>query len=434
MTKIIFPDTNVLIHFTPIENWDQEDIMQESEPVIIGITHAIINELDKVKYSSAVSQTTRRRTNDLIKKFSESANHIFNSLQFAFIIQSPDFGEYLQAQAFDKESKDDLFLASVLIYQKENPDDHIIVLTNDFGVRLKCKTRSIAYIAPPAKYLIEETDEVGRLIKKLTAERDHLKNLQPVLTMQFDNQQSYATFIVKEPLDDYTYHVDEKMKEIKLTYPYLTVDAEPTDNAGLITLKLHEKTPDKVAKYNTALDDFYLKYELYLKRIHGMNYKRSLTVELNLELANFGNTPGEDVDVYLHFPDGFTLQDKESYYDKESEPQPPELWRFDMAMPDMMGFLNRSTMFPSFDISSFSIKRTNSYDVRDEYKQVNHHHRYGFKKLFVVYDSFAEAKGFEITYIITAANMVEKSEGSLNINIDRHVWNDEAENYISIKG
>ena len=123
----------------------------------------------------------------------------------------------------------------------------------------------------------------------------------------------------------------------------------------------------------------------------------------------------------MHFPDGFVLSQKEDYYSKEIEPSPPELSTYSLAPFDMSKMLTRFA-FPSLaniDLSGFSIKKTNSYDVKDHFKTIKHNHAGSVYPLYATFDSFEEVQSFEITYKITAANMVDMVEGNINVIINK---------------
>ena len=99
----IFPDSNIFIHFQPIEKWDWKTI--QDQDLEIGLCMCIINELDKIKYS-ANSNTTKRRVQEIVKKFSKSSNYIFNDILFSIIVPEK-LSDTLISANLDKEDKDD---------------------------------------------------------------------------------------------------------------------------------------------------------------------------------------------------------------------------------------------------------------------------------------------------------------------------------------
>lgn len=44
---------------------------------------------------------------------------------------------------------------------------------------------------------------------------------------------------------------------------------------------------------------------------------------INIQMHNNGNAPANDIDVWLHFPDGFFVLRKDQYMKKPREPKPP---------------------------------------------------------------------------------------------------------------
>ena len=82
---IIFPDTNILVHFQPIENWIDE--MEPHTNLTIGICLATINELDKLKYSLN-NNTIKRRVQEVVKKLGSEKK--LGSKNLPLILYAPD--------------------------------------------------------------------------------------------------------------------------------------------------------------------------------------------------------------------------------------------------------------------------------------------------------------------------------------------------------
>jgi len=405
----LFPDSNVFIHFQPIENWSwtaQKDHFQ------IGLCLCTINELDKVKYSSS-NNNVKRRVQDIIKKFSVSTSLILNNVPF-IIYMPPSLQDSLSSLSLDKDDKDDLFIATVLKYIETQSNENVQIISNDLGVQLKCKAHNIQFTVPSSEYLIIEEDNTGKEIRKLITELDRVKNLQPKLRLQFDNGEAYKKFDVEEPWKEYEDEIIKEMEIIKEKNPLLEPEKED-DSDKFRMFNLYKRTPERVASYNEALKEFYSDYEIYLRKNKVYAYKEKLTIILKIELSNSGNTPAEDIDVYMHFPDGFKLGEKDDYYAKESEPSPPDLAFHSMAPHDFSKIMPSLMMprLPNFDLGGFSIKRTNSYDVNDHFRSIKHNHVGKINTMYVMFDRFEDVKNFEIDYEITAANMVEIEKGKL---------------------
>lgn len=414
---IVFPDTNVLTHFKPIESWDWSVL--KNEEFQIGLCMSVIKELDKIKYS-ANSNTTKRRVQELVRKLSMSNDMIFKQIPFTIYLPQ-QLSLTLQEHHFDKEDKDDVFIASILCYQKANPDTAVRVISNDLGVQLKCKSYNIAFDIPPDDYLIQEDDAIAKEIKKLTQEVNKYKNLQPKLHLRFDNEETHIKFDMKEPPSEFESEIAEEMEKLKAENPFLEVDLP--GNQRYSALNLFPKTPEKVEKYNKALEEYFEQFYVYLHQTKMASYKTRLTVELNIRIYNVGSTPAEDIDLYMHFPDGFTLSDKNDFYSKETEPVPPKLSEYQLAFPDLsMSFQPLRIRMPditALNVGSFSIKRTNSYDVKDNFSKLKHGFSIGVTTLYASFDTFDDVKNFEIEYSISAANAVDFVEGKLRVVINK---------------
>jgi len=413
---VVFPDSNIFIHFKPIENWDWTSINNQNFK--IGLCMSVVSELDKVKYS-ANTNATKRRVQELVRKFSSSIDNIFNSIPFLIVVPEK-ISEVIQNTNLDKEDKDDLFIATVLNFRYLNPDEDVYIISNDLGVQLKCKVHNLQYKIPEEEYLIQEDDADAKEIKKLTTELSRVKNLQPSLRLQFDTGETYKKYDVNEPWKEFESVIADEIEKVKKENPFL--EPETNDSPSVLTLSnFYKKTPERVAEYNKALEKYYYEYEVYLHKTKVSFYKKNLTIILNIELSNMGNTPAENIDLYMHFPDGFTLCEKEDYYTKEIEPSPPELSTYSLAPYDMSKMFTGLTfpVLPNIDFSGFSIKKTNSYDVKDHFKIIKHNHTAPVYPLYVTFDTYEDVKSFEITYKITAANMVDMIEGKLNVIINK---------------
>ena len=70
---------------------------------------------------------------------------------------------------------------------------------------------------------------------------------------------------------------------------------------------------------------------------------------------------------------------------------------------------------PPPNVSAPKIKHTNSYDVSYHVQKVKHNLHESFNPLYIVFDSFEEARSFHIDYRILAANIPDEIKGKLNI-------------------
>lgn len=55
----------------------------------------------------------------------------------------------------------------------------------------------------------------------------------------------------------------------------------------------------EIEKYNSALDQFYLRHEQYLEDSYKIDELKSRSLTLDVEVANCGNLPAEDIRVLV---------------------------------------------------------------------------------------------------------------------------------------
>jgi len=181
-------------------------------------------------------------------------------------------------------------------------------------------------------------------------------------------------------------------------------------------------------QHNSKLEEFYKLYETYFRTLHDFQNVQRRTIQLVIALSNIGTAPGEDIDIHLHFPDGFRIFD----VDKNS-PEPPVPPKVPapagthdynplivggfprIALPNRL----QSQPGPPPNVSSPSIRRTNSYDVRTQVKKAKHGYIMPIAAFGAVFDSYESAKSFEIKYSVTAANAPKASEGKLSVVIEK---------------
>lgn len=131
-----------------------------------------------------------------------------------------------------------------------------------------------------------------------------------------------------------------------------------------------------IAQYNYNLKEFYKQYEAYIKYCSQYENIQLRTIKLNVSIVNEGTCPAENVDIRMHFPDGFELRNEDVSLEM-SEPLPPakpkkpietlekllnqqESLYYRDIFPDQY-FPNPYLRHEFPDASGPSIRKTNSY-------------------------------------------------------------------------
>lgn len=193
-------------------------------------------------------------------------------------------------------------------------------------------------------------------------------------------------------------------------------------------MHLASLSQEQVDDYNTDLGKYFDEYENYLRSLYEFECQQQLSYSIKILLVNEGNVPAEEVDIHLHFPDGFELKEPGDLIKDPKTPQPPyrPKNRFDIN-PRLLSTPFLYSRLPDVPSSGMpgvnrpSIKKTNSYDVNMHRKYLKHSYTLTLDDLISVYEKVDSLKNFEINYEITAANMTEGVVGKLRVIFEKQV-------------
>jgi hypothetical protein len=447
--KALFIDTNILLHYQSFDEIDWLRILNV-EQVEIRLPSIVIQELDKHKYSS--SSKLRDKATKVIRKLHKLADSGFQiklkpNIDICFEVNSKvaDF----TTLNLDPNSQDDRMLSSILSFRAENPDLPVILVAADLGLRLKAKYYQIEAICLPDDLkLPSELDQNEKRIKELEQEVLELKRRAPELKLYFSSGSNRLNYQIKKlfPADiDLNVVLHERIEQLKEEHPKIS-EIESSNQATnfpditsmtigqMYGSDIPEILPSEISTYNKNLDKFYTDYEHHLKQyIHWLEL-RSRSVLLEISIFNVGTCPAEDIDVFMHFPDGFILRKLANFPEKPQELEPPSQpvprTRKDRlsllitpslaisALPQIAPFLNsQSRVQPN--VSSPNIRRSNSYDVELHVRKLKQNMSEPFDRMIITFDSFEQASSFRIDYRIVAANVPKPITGALHVIVER---------------
>lgn len=415
--KYIFLDTNIFLHFQDFEkiDWLSESSSKACKLVIPPV---VIDELDEKKIGTNKIGNRARNVLNRLEKLSEIKNaKIRENIDFEILLIKP------RQEVYDKNNlnfneQDHRLIASIIQFSQEYDLNDILLCSNDIGPRLRAKMYSIESLKLNSKYLIpNQVSEEEKKIKNLERENQILRTRIPELDVLFLNEKKYQKIKVAER--DYSNFEDfktQKLKEIKMEYPYREYD-EPKGN--LLT-QLGPLFSSRIEEYNNKLDEFYSEYEKGLDKIFEYEKKELLSFNIQFIIKNSGNSPAEDIDLHLHFPDGFELIESSEKEDYPSLPNPPYKPKsaFDFGystLPIAPSIYNPIITEPSLNFNSPSIKKTNSYDVDFSRKKIKHGYSEQLEELTIIFDSESSINNFKIDFELSAGNMPVKLVGKLNV-------------------
>jgi hypothetical protein len=192
---------------------------------------------------------------------------------------------------------------------------------------------------------------------------------------------------------------------------------------------LYEIPAEDIRKYNEQLDVFYAAYEEYTLQLKRLHASRANTVRLDILAVNEGTCPAHDLDVFMHFPDGFALLMENGLPKDPPRPPPPpkpqtpaERMASAFQFPNLLSrapYVNLPSSIPApRNVSRPSIRRTKSYDVKVSITLLKHGFVEPLEPLYLMFESRESFRSFTIDYRIHASNLPDASEGQLHFIVD----------------
>ena len=317
MAKYIFLDTNIYLHYKPVEQLDLERFGNEC---VLVVPRVILGEINKHKDTHA-SDSIRKRARSICRRIHawDDAKAVSDRLGFEFCIAIPRPDQH----NLEPSSSDDQFLSVILDYNAAVDDK--LLISNDSNLCLTAKHLGIHVHEIEDKYRLPSAiDPVEQENQRLKQEVDLLKNARPRLEIGLiSNQDSRQIepnpiFRLRKPKEELTdAEINEAMQNIRNK-----VDEKRRAYSGQPLLYLHASmlSREDIETFHEQLADYPEQYMQYLlaKRDH----LKKRIIKFIIGITNVGTSPAQNVDIYLHFPDGFDIYEEE---DMPQSPQPPQL-------------------------------------------------------------------------------------------------------------
>lgn len=446
MVKTVFLDTNIYLHYQLFDQVNWLEVLKASE-VMIVVPPVTVRELNRHKELHP-RQRVKGRAAKVLKKMasllgSDCQAKIRDGVEMRLEDREPivNFAEFQLDQAI----QDDQLIASIIMFRNEKRKAEVILVTSDAGLTLmaKAKRQGIAPITMPEDLkLAEEPDPNQIRIRELEQKVRALEIKIPQISLVFADGSQHATFVLPHPVELTPEEIASKQKLLEQQYPKMEQESKHTSVlpehlasmaeavAKLLASMGNILLPEDIEKYNAELDKFYQGYSKYLPRDLWYQNLRRRTVKLLIFTANDGTAPAEDVDVFLHFPDGFKLADERGFPNAPEAPEPPAKPRAQMqrllesmsgtlvSIPPLMRRIPGAVLPPQ-NVSAPNIRNTGSYDVDFHVQRLKHKLQEPADPLYVIFESFENARSFQIDYRLLAANIPNEVIGQLHVIIEK---------------
>ncbi len=386
------------------------------------IAPVIIDEIDKHKRNAKKKIAARAKS--VTKLFEQIIDH--GDKDWILIDKRPTSTIFLE-NSLDKSEQDDCLLATILEFSSENPEDQKILVSEDFGPRLKAKNLGIKTIKlSDSELLTEEPDENEIRLKNLMRENNELKNLVPKVDLFLRGKSKHINFQKFQGTMTFDQYCAQKMEELKKKYPYHKIPFKMPTQRDLIFRSAIEESMmhNESRRYNQNLDQFFEDYEYeYLPQLYNWHISRLLSIEIELEIYNEGNVPAENIDLLLRFPKGFSIELADTFNPFPHSPVPPEK---PLPTNELLMRLNelRKKMPPHIPSPTtlskpfISIQKTDGLQVEMKCSYLKHHQSFKFSKLAIYFQTMDNMKGFEFEYKLMIANDPKLPNGKLQVSFE----------------
>lgn len=446
MHKTIYLDTNIFLHYQPFNQVNWLEIVK-AESATIVIPPITVRELNRHKDLHPRPQI-KKRAGETIKRLSGLLDvGITTKITEEVFVTFEDRDPIIDyaAHQLNFNVQDDQLIASILVNRLEAPSEHIVLVTSDLGLALVTKAgrQGISTQKMPENLRIaDEPDPNESKVKQLEQQIREMNSRVPNLSLVYEDGEQHTTIKLPFPLSIEQSEVEKNIDALKSKFPkrkkkevkdLSDLPKNAIERASIVgAASIRSMIPqEEFERYNNEVEQYIPAYRNFIaSKLEFENQQRRM-VKLDIALANDGTAPAEDIDIYMHFPDGFQLLEEGEL---PSPPQPPdspvepmtEIQRMSNSMnhrfqiPTSMLF-NPSDISPSLpsNVSSPVIKRVNSYDVHVHVQKIKHNLQEFLDPLFVIFDKYESANSFAIDYSILAANLPHEVTGNLHIVIQR---------------
>lgn len=443
-TALVVLDTNTFLHYVGLEQvvWNQ---LFPHQDVVLFIIPPVIRELNKNKDTARTSKIRDRAKTALrkIDAWADSSSPITlrEAVEVRFRIH--DSGIDFAAYDLVREVADDHIIATMIELRDEVSPIPVVLLTKDAGLKLKARDLGFSVKSLPDSALLpDEVLPSEKRIKELETQVRELQNTRPKLNLAFLDRSTSLKLRFQRTEQLSESDIANRMTSLRNEYPKIVERTKTpgtnatSDNLQIAlsaTLGLSAINPELIRNYNDNLDAFFVNFEKHLKELAAFYAWEGRTATISIILINDGTCPADDIDIFMHFPDGFKLFDQDEYEKEPEAPKPPRKPRsiFEEAFagyrvsginpadyalyPNSLGHI-RLPAIPS-NVGWPKIKRTKSYEVNVNVRKAKHGIEEALKFLYLTFESAATIRGFMIDYEIHASNLPKHITGKLNVNV-----------------
>lgn len=215
--KTLFPDTNYFLHHPPI---DQVDWLRtaDAESVVICVCMQVIHELDNKTYDPRLKDRAKR-VNKELRNIRKNGNTVRPNVTLELLSEDPR--DELFRAGLNPGNNDDRILQCTLNRKEAFPLEEIEVVSEDFGMEIKCANLHITLLKPDPDKRLPDLEAVQlRQLRQTQEELQKHKNALPDLTLSFRKEEKKSTSHLTFSLPSSSpINLAEEMISIRRRYP-----------------------------------------------------------------------------------------------------------------------------------------------------------------------------------------------------------------------
>lgn len=345
----VFVDTNLLFQCNDIRCLPYDQIVGTTERIIICFDHTVVSEIDKKKNDSNKRKSEiARNYNSLFGMIFNSSNKEYNppensklTLKLMPYYPKRELKEF--ETGLDFEVNDDLIIAGVIKFVKDNPNARVFFITNDTGVLLKSQDLGIVVRKTPDDWLRKPAnDERDKEILKLKDEIKQLSKDVPIISVERLDGSDYSnkgdSLEVKhyQPLD--STQIDDLVSYVQTLRPMKTDYTDEIEKArdsqeqidmarSILQIKpIYELPSEKeISNYQKIrYPKWAYTIRKWLEQIQQELHLNNCEVNIGLQLSNTGHSFANRLMVKLDVnPSWLFVPDKSITGNKGSITPPP---------------------------------------------------------------------------------------------------------------
>lgn len=262
-----------------------------------------------------------------------------------------------------------------------------------------------------------DDDEVLKENKKLKNEISEIKNTRPLIIFSFEDGKENFLRKKNSPLPEKKGLIEKTLSDEKAKYSFLKREnPDPNDDSFTAIQKMFNSPSDsQIIRYNANLEKYFESFEGYIDSLFEQKLYNNNVLEINLLINNKGNSPADDLDVFIKFPQELKIVDKNRI--KQIARTKPKLPIIPKPSPIDIGYM--TSYFPQSNLNKYRyevnylINKNN--EIHFHINALKHNQGYPLDPIYVVYDEIDYAESFQILYKIQVSNLTKEIDGVLNI-------------------